>query len=38
MGEGAARFCGRLVVFAVRKGHSTPWDMQFKHAGCRSSH
>lgn len=27
-----------MVVFAVRKGHSTPWEMQLRHAGCRSSH
>lgn len=22
----------------LRKGHSTPWDMQLRHAGCLSSH
>jgi hypothetical protein len=28
------------VVSAMpfRKGHSTPWDMQLRHAGCLSSH
>ena len=26
------------LAFRVRKGHSTPWEMQFRHDGCRSSH